>query len=128
MRNKESHTFSSRLQTLSSSSLEIILAEIKVGYFIPALAEASIFCALACHRRHILLVCCSSNSHDNCPGFYGLRRPVFHSGYMTAQKPNPAFMSHQNIGCATIAVLELGLNETRSPACCQVVRESSKHN
>ena len=45
----------------------------------------------------------SSSAHDNCPGFYGLRRPVFHSELAFELSYNPAFMCHQNIGCAAIA-------------------------
>ena len=36
-------------------------------------------------------------AHDNCLGFYGFRRPVFHSKLAFELSYNPAFMCHQNI-------------------------------
>ena len=40
---------------------------------------------------------CLCLAHDNCLGFYGFRRPVFHSKLAFELSYNPAFMCHQNI-------------------------------
>lgn len=45
--------------------------------------------------------------HDNCLGFYGFRRPVFHSKLAFELSYNPAFMCHQNIVLLLLGALRV---------------------
>ena len=74
---------------------------------------------------------CLCLAHDNCLGFYGFRRPVFHSKLAFELSYNPAFMCHQNIVLRLLGVCSRQQqlassswhymamrNRTRSPAHC----------